>query len=214
MKKKSDNKGVLYYACFHPDGTEKIVHGFAEARLLEAPWKRRGFSSVAEARDSLDNRKRTELARVNAELTAKVQGLEQRIEDMEAAHRHETGRLKFIITTLRKKVYAMDNEDADGDKPDSRFDTNVCWRCGKEFTYKRRTDHRDVKTCPECVAAGYKCPPKLATKHYVEDVCRVCGDTYMKHRSNSTRCEACVKAKPTWKWTEHRAYYLKNGRRC
>lgn len=212
MKKKSSNNCVLYYACFHPDGTEKIVHGFAEARLLEAPWKRRGFSSAAEARDFLDNRKRTELARVNAELKARCEGLEQRIEDMEAAHRQTVSRMQAVITTLKGRIEKMKADEApDGNK--NRIEVNTCWRCGKEFAYKRRTDHRKVKTCPECVAAGFRYHPKLATKHYVEDTCKVCGDRFLKHRSDSTRCEACRKAKPSWKWTAHRAYYLKNGRR-
>lgn len=82
----------------------------------------------------------------------------------------------------------------------------ACEVCGKTFSPGEGATHdsstRNVKTCPECLAAG----KKAAGTHKAAGrrSCAVCGGPFDAYRRSQRRCPACIAAAPTWSVEQQR----------
>ena len=69
-----------------------------------------------------------------------------------------------------------------------------CGVCGKTFTpppSAMQSAHlRNMKTCPECLAAGKK--SRGESKRAERRTCEVCGEPYMALRRSQRRCPRCI----------------------
>lgn len=75
-----------------------------------------------------------------------------------------------------------------------------CGVCGRVFTASDRPAHsstqRNVRTCPECLAAGKKSRGVAKTGPRAQ--CAVCGEWFAKTKKNQRRCPACIALAPKW----------------
>ena len=69
-----------------------------------------------------------------------------------------------------------------------------CWRCGREFAPSYR-EGANVRTCPECVAAGHKAP-RRPSGFAGEAACDVCGKVFARGMGTQRRCPDCIRRYP------------------
>lgn len=75
-----------------------------------------------------------------------------------------------------------------------------CGVCGRTFApppESRIGPERNVRTCPECLAAGRKAPAERRGA-FGTRTCSVCGREFEASRWNQRRCDGCIARHPKW----------------
>lgn len=110
-------------------------------------------------------------------------------------HDRETAKTALMLAELRSvRIDAMCDRERE------------CAVCGKPFTVEDdRRYSPDMKTCPECVAAGKKAKgPRSARSGPAVGTCAVCGEEFRRETSTQRRCRRCIE--------EHRDYSVEAHR--
>ena len=89
----------------------------------------------------------------------------------------------------------------------------ACGVCGKTFTpppSAMQSAHlRNMKTCPECLAAGTK--SRGESKRAERRTCEVCGEPYMALRRSQRRCPRCIEELQGCTVEYHRRWRERHG---
>lgn len=184
-----------------PVGTEKVRNGYVEVKV-------RMWPDVPQSKDNWVQKHRLVYERENgpipegavvvfadhdpmnfdpANLVCVPRGLVARI-NARMADWHDRESLISVIASERLATAILDARQA---LP------RTCAVCGREFTLSDSQRHGDVRTCPDCVAAGLKAPPRRRGGDGPADaVCAVCGAPFARGRKSQTRCRACIDEAP------------------
>ncbi len=194
-----------------PVGSERKTKGYYVVKVAESPrvastkdnWRlkhvveyERHFGPVPEGCDVvMANRDHDDFSPGN--LVAVPHRLMARINSPDSPRWHDAESLRACVAwcELDARVNA-----AEAALP------RVCGVCGREFApppeAKQYESKRNVKTCPDCLAAGKK--SKGRTKAPARRACAVCGREFEARNSLQRRCPDCVRELPGWRVADHR----------
>lgn len=193
-----------------PVGTEKMRNGYVEVKVSMWP-------TVPQSKDNWVQKHRLVYERENGpvpegsvvmfadrdtmnfdpgNLVCVPRGLVARVNARQADW-HDRESLLSVMASERLATAILDAK---------RALPRTCAVCGREFTLSDAQRYVDVRTCPECVAAGFKAPPRTGRGGGSPDAaCAVCGAPFARERKNQTRCRACIDDAPRLSAAAHRS---------